>query len=687
MGKYETKDLRNIVLIGHGDAAKTSLAESMLFKAGATSRLGKVEEGSTVSDFDPEEKERRYSIDLAVLHCNWKGAELNILDAPGYPDFIGEAISGIAAADLAVVVINAAAGVMVNTRKVWDYAKGRGLPRCIVINKIDQENLDINALLDSIRETFGDSCVQASAPVGIGPGLKAIVDLVSPLPADLPADLKGQFGKLREKLIERAVEADDKLLEKYLEGGEVSKEETDRSLRVAIASNKLVPIMFAAPRKELGVGELLDFLGRFAPSPLDAAPIKGQHADTGAELVVAPTAPMLCVRAFKVTSDPFVGKISYVRVLAGALVPDSTVMNSRTKRNEKIGKVLRPMGKEFVPVDRLVTGDVGALAKIEEIAVSDTLCDAALPVKLPEISFPTSMVSLAVEPKSRGDEQRISQSLAKLADSDQTFKFTRDRQTSEMIISGISNLHLDVAINRLKRRFEVQVVTKSPKIPYKETIVGKGDATYRHKKQTGGAGQFAEVWLRVEPAERGKGFEFVNDVYGGAIPLQFIPSIEKGVKNVMETGVLAGYPVVDVKVSVYDGKDHPVDSKDIAFQIAGREAFKLAFAAARPVLLEPIANLEVTIPMKFMGSITSDLNSRRGRILGMDSLGSLQVIKAQIPLSEVTNYSTELRSITGGEASYSLELSHYDAVPAHLTQNIVEKSKAGKDKGSTSSKE
>ncbi len=680
MAKYETKDIRNVVLMGHGDAGKTTLVESLLFKAGATSRLGKIEDGTTISDFDAEEKERHISIDLACLHCSWKGVELNIMDAPGYPDFVGEAISGMAAADMAVVAINAASGIMVNTRKVWDLAAERRMPRAVLINKLDLENIALDALLSTIRETFGGDCVHVNAPVGLGPGLKSVVDLTAPLPQDLAADARAACAKLRERLLERIVEVDDALLTKYLETGEVGKEEAEKALKTAVVTGKLVPVLFTSARKEVGLLEVLDFLAQYAPSPLAVPAAKGAHPETGAEIEVPPDGKSLVGRIFKVTSDPFVGKISYVRILAGQLLADSSFANARTGHAEKIGKIFRPQGKELTPVDRLIAGEIGALSKVEEIVVSDTICDAASLVKLPEIRFPTSMVSLAVEPKSRGDEQRISQSLAKVADSDPTFKVTRDRQTAELVISGTSNLHLDVNLNRLKRRYEVQVTTKVPKIPYKETILAKGDGHYRHKKQTGGAGQFAEVWLRVEPLERGKGFEFENETYGGSIPLQFIPSVEKGVRSIMETGVLAGYPIVDVKVAVYDGKDHPVDSKDIAFQIAAREAFKLAFMAARPALLEPIVILEVNVPVKFMGSITSDLNSRRGRILGMDAASGMQVIKAQIPLSEVTNYSTELRSTTGGEGHYTIELSHYDPVPSHVAQTIVEKSKTAKEK-------
>jgi elongation factor G len=662
MGKYSTSDIRNIVFVGHGDSGKTTLADAILFKTGTVARQGRVEDGTSAFDFDAEEKERKISIDIAAGHASWKNGEVNMLDAPGYPDFVAEAVAGLWAAETAVVCINAAAGIMVNTRKIWQQCEKMSVPRVILINKMDLENIDVPELLGAIDETFGHHCIPVNLPVGSGAQFKGVTSLLSAAAAKNP-----EMEENRKRLMEAVVEVEDSLMEQYLEKGEISKEQFEPAFRKAIAVGKVVPILFTSVRKDVGMTEFLDFVVEYLPSPKDL-PRKGRDVAGEAEKVFEPTegAPFSAV-VFKVTSEKFIGKLSIFRVLSGTLNQDSTFYNVRTKRTERVPKVFRLVGKDQQPAEKVVAGDIAAVTKINDIIVSDTLC-----------VFPTPMVSLAAEPTTRGDEQKLSESLTYMAASDPVVTVARDRQTGDLVITGTSNLHLEIMLSRLKRRFDVHVTTKQCKIPYKETITGKADGHYRHKKQTGGRGQFAEVYLRVEPKERGSGFEFVDDIVGGSIPQNFRPAVEKGVRTVLETGYLTGCPMQDMSVSLYDGKYHDVDSSDIAFQIAGRGALKEALEKAKPMLLEPIVNIEITVPSKFMGDITGDINSRRGRILGMDSAGGQQVVRAQVPLAEISTYSQELRSRTAGEGYYSVEFSHYDVVPMKVQEAVVARYRASK---------
>jgi elongation factor G len=678
MAKYDTSDIRNFVLVGHGDSGKTSLTEAMLFKGKATTRLGEVSEGTTVTDFDPEEKARKISIEAAVAHVSWKGKELNVIDAPGYPDFSGDAIGAISAVETAAICVNAATGLMVNTRRMWAAAAKAGAARAIFVNKCDLDNVDFDGLLAAIKETFGETPRVAVMPVGTGPAMKGVVNVLE-AEAHPDADVKKRAGAFREKLVEAAVETDDRLMERYLEGGEISKEELEGAVRKAIAQGKVVPILCLSAKKDFGVDVAMDFVARYFPSPQDGRAREGTlpGKEDKVSFPAKADAPF-SAQVFKIVSDPFVGKLAYFRVVSGALAADTNFFNARSGKTERIGKIFRLFGKDQQATDRLIAGDLGAVTKVEDLRISDTICTAEKPVAYAPIEFPKPMTSLAIEAKSQKDDAKIGIAIPKLAESDPTFLHTRDRQTHELVVTGMTQLHLDITFNKLKTKFGVEVATKPPKIPYLETITGKGDAQYRHKKQTGGAGQFAEVWMRAYPLERGKGFEFENAVVGMSIGRQFMPSIEKGVKSVMERGVIAGYPVVDVKVEVYDGKEHPVDSKDIAFQTAGREAFKLCVQQARPVLLEPIAMAEITVPGDKMGDIMGDLSSRRGRIQGSETVGKYAVIRAQIPLAEIKNYASELRSITGGEGDYSVEFSHYDVVPSNIAEAIIEKYKASK---------
>jgi len=674
MAKHKTGDIRNITLVGHGDSGKTTLAEAMLHTAKATTRLGSVDDGSSHSDWDDLEKEKKNSIYTSCLHLDWKDKVVNLLDTPGYPDYVGQALTSLRAAETAIVVIAATAGIGVNTRKMWEAARKEGLARLIVVTRIDGDNVDFAQLLSSIQETFGRECIPMTLPIGEGQDFSGVVNVLQ-VPDEVPAGVIGDVQATHDQLMEEALGADDALMEKYLEEESISEDELRDVLGKAITDGTVVPILVVNGKKETGVEEVLDAVVNFTPSPVEGT--KRRLAATegeGTEITPDENGPFVG-QAFKIMSDPFIGKLSYIRIFSGKVSADGTLLVGRTGETSKIGQLFRMQGKEQQSVSDGIAGDIVAVPKIEDIQVSDTVLVAKGDQAVEAIPCPVPMVALAVEPKSRGDEQKISEGLSRLAEEDPTFAVQRDTQTKEMVINGMSRLHLDTAIKRLSAR-GVEVTTKRPKIPYRETITKRVDEVeYTHKKQTGGAGQYAKVIVNLYPRERGEGYEFVDKIFGGAIDQPFRPSVDKGIQNKMAEGVVAGYPVVDVGVELIDGKTHPVDSKDIAFQIAGREVFKKAVMQAGPVLLEPIVNMEVTVPMRNMGDITGDVNGRRGRILGMDSQGNFQTVRAQVPLAEVTNYDAELRSITGGEGAYTIEFSHYEAVPSNITQRIIDASK------------
>ncbi|MEW6741158.1 MAG: elongation factor G [Planctomycetota bacterium] len=674
MATYSSADIRNLVFVGGGDSGKTSLTDALLFKTGVNSRLGRIEDGTSMSDFSEEEKRKQHSLSLSMLHLKYDGKLVHLLDAPGYPDFMGEAIAALHAVETAVFCINAYTGIVLNTRKLWEKARQLGRARALVVTKVDLENVDWENLIATIREVLGGECRPVFIPVGTGAALEAVVDCFDGLEA-APAKTKTEASRVREQLVEALVETDEAVMERYLEGGEISADELRTLMTRSLVEGRLAPILCCSVNADKGVEEVLKYACRYFPSPLDGPFFKGLLE--GKEVVVNPAQTKeFSGFVFKTVTDPFVQKASYVRVVSGELKTDSSVANRRTEKNEKVAHLLKPQGKELVPVSIAVAGEIVAIPKAETLQFADTLAAGACAITYPRPAMPAPMVGRAVEPKSRNDEQKIGVALRRLAEEDPTFELVRDAQTSEMIVHGLSNLHLDVMFDRLKDRFKVEVITKPPKIPYRETATVTATAMYRHKKQTGGAGQFAEVHLRVEPRERSSGYEFASEVFGGAISGPFVQSVDKGIQQVLPRGVIAGYPVVDVKVVVYDGKEHPVDSKDIAFQVAGRQAFKAAFKNAKPVLLEPLVRLEVTVPAQYMGDISGDMNSRRGRILGMDSVGNEQVIKAIVPLAEVQTYSQDLRSITAGEGSFSMELSHYDPVPPRVAEAIIAKFEA-----------
>jgi elongation factor G len=670
MPNYSTSDIRNVLLAGHGNSGKTTLADALLFKSGTVNRLGSTADGSSFSDFEKDEKEHKHSIYSSLLHAEHAGKRINLIDTPGSPDLLGTAMACLPAVETVLVVINAQSGIEVVARKMMEAARERNLPRAIVINKIDQPELDLQGLVNQIQETFGHECMPINLPAKLG---KGVVECL------LNKNGESDFGSVQAAhtaILDQVVELDEGLMERYLGGEEPNYDALHAPFERAMDEGHVVPILFTDAKNSVGIAELLDAIARHFPSPVEGNPrpfLTGTPGDERPFEYQAEVNKPLLAHVFKVTTDPFVGKLAIFRVHQGKAAGNTPAYIGHSKKPIKLGHVFHLQGKEHREADVIIAGDIGAVAKIEEIHVGDVLHDdhALDSVHLRPLVFPTPMFGLAITPKARGDEQKISGALTKLAEEDPTFKWGHDRQTHEVVINGIGELHLRLILERLANR-GLHVDTKPPKIAYRETILGPAEGHHRHKKQTGGAGQFGEVFLRIEPMERGKGFEFADEVFGGTIPGQYIPAVEKGVRELVDQGVIAGYPVQDVKVIVTDGKHHPVDSKEIAFKTAGKFAFKDAFLKARPVLLEPIVNIEVTVPEHNVGSITGDLSGKRGRIQGTDILpGGMAQVKALVPLSEVMQYQSQLKSVTGGQGSFVMELSHYEPVPPQVQQQVV----------------
>ena len=687
MKEYHTKQLRNVVLLGHGSAGKTSLAEALAFASGAINRMGKVEDGTTITDFDEEEIRRNISLSLALVPVEWGGCKINVLDTPGYTDFVGEMKSAIRVADLALILVDAVSGVEVGTELVWNFAEEQGLPRMIVVNKMNRENASLERVLEPLRGTFGQNIVPVHLPIGAEGGFNGVVDLVKMRAfvgpdkkgGEIPPDLADQAEKARVQLIEAAAEADDELIMKYLEGEELTGEEIQRGLRRAILDGTAVPVLVTAATAGLGTQALLDALVAYAPSPADRGAVTAQ-GPTGDEQIEPNELAPLAALVFKTTADPFVGKLTCFRVYGGMLESDSRVYNSRAEEKERLGQLYVMSGKEQIPTPKLHSGDIGAVAKLTYTLTGDTLCDEAHPVSLPGPDFPSSLFAVAVHPTSKADQAKLGSTLTRICEEDPTLRWHQEASTRQTIMEGMGEAHVETAVRRMENRFDVGVETSVPKVPYRETITRTNSDQYRHKKQTGGAGQFAEVHMRLEPLPRDTGFEYDWEVRGGSISRSFESSIEKGIKQVMKQGVIAGYPVVDVRAVVYDGKEHPVDSKDIAFQIAGREVFKKVMMDAGPVLLEPIYKVTVTVPEEYTGDIIGDLNTKRAQVQGMGQSAGKTVITALAPLAEMQRYATDLRSLTQGRGLFSMELDHYENVPAHLTQEIVEAYQREKEK-------
>jgi elongation factor G len=682
MKEYPTAQLRNIVLLGHGGSGKTSLAEALLFASGATSRMGRVEDGTTVADFDEEEIRRRISLSLSLVAVEWGNCKLNLLDTPGYTDFVGEMLSGVQVADLAMVLVDPVAGVEVGTELVWNYAEQLNLPRLVVVNKMNRENANLARTLQALQQAFKRNFFTLFLPIGAQSDFAGVVDLVKMearmgaegKATDIPADLKAEAEEARVQLIEAAAEGDDELILKYLDGEELSADEIRRGLRAAVLRGTAVPVVVTAATEGIGAKALLDALVAYAPSPIDRGLVKAEGV-SGEEEIAPNESEPLAVLAFKTAADPYVGKLTYLRVYGGVLESDTRVWNSRAEAEERLGTIYVMRGKEQIPVPRLHPGDIGAVAKLSVTLTGDTLCDRGHPLRLPGPAFPHPLFAVAVRPKSKADQAKMGTTLTRICEEDPTLRWHQEPSTRETILEGMGEAHLEIAVRRMENRFGVAVETAIPKVPYQETITHTHADQYRHKKQTGGAGQFAEVHMRLEPLPRGSGFEYEWEVFGGAISSSFKPSIEKGVRQVMEQGVIAGYPVVDVKAVVYDGKEHPVDSKDIAFQIAGREVFKKVMMDAGPVLLEPIQKVVITVPEEYTGDVMGDLNTKRARVLGMDQQSGKTVITALVPLAEMQRYATDLRSLTQGRGLFSMELDHYEEVPSHLMPQIIEAAK------------
>ncbi|HUX76460.1 MAG TPA: elongation factor G [Anaerolineae bacterium] len=687
MKDYATGQLRNVVLLGHGSAGKTSLAEAMLFTSGAINRMGGVEDGTTVADFDEEEVRRHISLNLAIVPVEWESCKVNVLDTPGYTDFVGEVKSAVRVADLALILVDAVSGVEVGTELVWNFAEAQELPRIVVVNKMNRENASLDRTLEALREAFGQNFVPVQIPIGAQAKFAGVVDLIKMRAlmgpegkvAEIPADMLGQAEEARVPLVEAAAEADDELIIKYLEGEDLTEEEIERSLRASILSGTAIPVLVTAATANVGTRALLDALVAYAPSPADRGPATAQ-GPAGEEQIEPDELAPLAALIFKTTADPYVGKLTYFRVYGGMMASDSRVYNSRAEEEERLGQIYVMRGKEQMPVPHLRTGDIGAVAKLTHTLTGDTLCDKGHPVSLPGPVFPSPLFAVAVSPTSKADQAKLGPTLTRISEEDPTLRWHQEPSTRQMILEGMGEAHVDIAVRRMANRFDVGVETAIPKVPYRETITRVYGDQYRHKKQTGGAGQFAEVHMRLEPLPRDTGFEYEWKVVGGTISRSFESSILKGVKQVMEQGVMAGYPVVDVKAVVYDGKEHPVDSKDIAFQIAGREVFKKVMLEAGPVLLEPVYSVTITVPEGYTGDIMGDLNTKRAQVQGMDQSVGKTVITALVPLAEMQRYATDLRSLTQGRGVFSMELDHYQDVPSHLAQAIIEAHEREKEK-------
>ncbi len=674
MAKYKPSEIRNIALCGHFHSGKTMMSEAMLFKAGAISRLGNIIDKSTTSDYSDEEKAHLYSVNATFLNCNYLNTEFNIIDTPGRGDFVGGEISGIVGCDVVVICINAAKGVEAMSRKAWENAEKHGKARAIVVTKMDSENVSWDEALEGIQTNFGSKCVPFTVPEGEGNSFSAVKVVVGKKQSE-------ELESMRSEIIENVVESDDALMEKYLEQGEISHEDLAITMPLAIAKGTVIPIFAVSAEKDIGVEEFMQATTDFLPNPLQVTikVVKGEGEELE-ELEIAPSEEQpLLAQVFKVISDPHVGKLCFTRIYCGKMEAKSTAGTSSSSKPEKIAQLHKHNGEKHIDIKEAVAGDIVTIGKVDSLDTGTSIFATSNDLRLPEIVFPNPMVGLAVSPKARGDEQKIGTALHRLQDEDPTFVALRDEQTNELVARGMGQIHLDIMLGRLKDRFGVEVNTKHPKIPYLETIGKKAEGHYRHKKQSGGAGQFAEVYLRVWPTERGEGFKFINSIVGGSICSSFVGSTEKGCKQGLLKGPLAGYPVVDIAVEVYDGKEHPVDSKDIAFQTAGRNALHEAMKNAKPTLLEPIVKIEVVFPPQYTGDISGDISTRRGHPSGMEEFAKMQHITADVPLAEVADYGPSLKAITQGEGFFSLELSHYAPIPSAIASQVIAKLKAAEE--------
>jgi elongation factor G len=675
-------------LLSHQGAGKTSLVESMLFASGAIQRLGSVADGTTTSDYDPVEIDRHMGINLSLLPAQWQGMKLNIIDTPGYADFVGEARSGLRVTEGAIIAVCAASGVEVGTEQMWSEAEKGDLPRFIFVNKMDRDNADFFSSLKGIQAKLSPRCLPVQLPIGSQKDFQGIVDLVTmkayigrdSQEAEIPPTMQEQAEASREKLVEAAVEADDELINKYLEGESISNEEVFSAIRKSTIAGKLVPVFAGSALKGIGTRQILDGVCSYLPAPEEEGAVLANNSSTGEQEEINPSSESpLAGLVFKTTADPYVGKLSYFRIYSGIISGNSQVWNANKNSMERIGQLFTMLGKNQQTVPQVAAGDIGAVAKLTVTTTGDTLCAREHPVILPGIEFPKANFSMSIQPQAKSDLDKMSTVLPRICEEDPSLQTRREADTNEFIISGVGDNHLEITKEKIRRKFGVEVRLDLPKIPYKETITTSTKAEYKHKKQTGGHGQYGHVLLELEPLPRGGGFEFVEKIFGGAIPQNYIPSVEKGVNEARQEGVLAGYPVVDVNVTLYDGSFHAVDSSDIAFKIAAAQALKKGLSQGQPVLVEPIMKLTITVPDSYTGDITSDLNTKRGRVLGMNPGNGVNVIEAQAPYAELLRYALNLRSLTQGRGTFAMEFDHYEEVPAHLSQKVIaDKQKADK---------
>ncbi|HEV2176657.1 MAG TPA: elongation factor G [Terriglobia bacterium] len=690
MKTYEGANIRNVALVGHGDTGKTQLVSALLYTAGMVNRLGKVDDGTSVTDYDEEEIQRKFSISAALAYAEWGKTKINFIDTPGYNIFLHETEAALVAAEAALVLVHAVAGLEVQTEKTWGFAEKFGLPRVCVVNQMDRDRAGFDRTLEALRGAFGRQVIPVYLPVGEEKSFRGVIDLVHMKAAlydpngsgkaklaEVPADLQEAAAQAHEALVEMVAEGNDKLLEEFFDKGTIPEEDLVPGLRQAIAQKRLVPVVPVAALSNVGSESLLDFVADFLPSPVDRVAVEGLDHEGGSPVKrrVADSEPVSAF-VFKTVADPFAGRVSYFKVMSGVVKNDAALVNFNRGGAEKLAHIGVVQGKTQTPVPELHAGDLGAVAKLKDTFTGDTFGDKAAPIIYPKVKLAEPAISFAVEAKSRGDEDKLSSAIHRMLEEDLLLRFSRDPQTKEFLVSGSGQQHVEVAVSKLKRRFNIEVTLKAPKVPYRETIRAKADAQGKHKKQTGGHGQYGDCWIKMEPLARGSGFEFVNDIFGGSIPKNFIPAVEKGIVEACARGYLAGYPVVDFRVSLYDGSYHDVDSSEMAFKLAGSKAFKKAMEQAKPCLLEPIMHVEITVPENYAGDIMGNLNGRRGRVQGMEPKGGSTSIKAQVPLSEMLTYASDLTSMTQGRGTYSMEYDHYDVVPQPIAEKIIAGAKA-----------
>ena len=687
---YDGENLRNVALVGHADTGKTQLVSALLFASGMVNRFGKVDDGTSVTDYDEEEVARSFSINAALAYAEWRDAKINFIDTPGFNLFLHETEAALAAADAAMVLAHGVAGVEVQTEKTWKFCEKFGLPRALVVNQMDRDRASFERALESLREAFGRTVIPVQIPVGEEKNFRGVVDLVrmraalyesngsgKAKDAEIPAELAEAATKAHEALVEMVAEGNDKLMEEFFDKGTIPVEDLVPGLKQAIAEKRIVPVVACAGLANIGSESLLNFIVDYMPSPVDRAEVEGLDHEGGQPVkrIVANDQPVSAF-VFKTVSDVFAGRMSYFKVMSGVLQNEANLTNFNRGGTERFSHIGVVQGKTQTPVAELRAGDLGVVAKLKDTLTGDSLGDKSSPIVYPKVKLAEPAISFAIEPKSRGDEDKLSTAIHRMLEEDLLLRFARDAQTKEFLLSGSGQQHVEVAVSKLKKRYNVEVTLKAPKIPYRETIRGKADAQGKHKKQTGGHGQYGDCFIKMEPMPRGAGFEFVNDIFGGAIPKNFIPAVEKGIVEAASKGYLAGYPVVDFRVILYDGSYHEVDSSEIAFKLAGSKAFKACMQQAKPCLLEPIMDVEITVPENYAGDIMGNLNSRRGRIQGMETKGGSSITKAQAPLAEMLTYASDLTSMTQGRGTYSMEFSHYDVVPQQIADKITSAAKA-----------